>query len=56
MFLCVTATMNLYYNLYSTKKMADFEHQRLEIGLETEAFPSVITSAMVLLNLRKIPT
>ena len=35
-FLCITATVNLYYNLYSAKNMADFKTPRLGIGLEFE--------------------
>ena len=30
----ITTTMNLCYNLYCAKKMANFEHRQLEIGLE----------------------
>ena len=35
-FLCITATVNLYCNLYNAKKMADFKMPGLGIGVEFE--------------------
>ena len=35
-FLCITATVNLYFNLYNAKKMADFKTPGLGIGVEFE--------------------
>ena len=35
-FLCITALVNLYCNLYNAKKMADFKTPGLGIGLEFE--------------------